>query len=181
MDAIPDEHDRSGYPLTVERHIVSAAAWGNAPRLPFGHADLVSGCYCKPEGSELFLLGWLNPADNVDPNNFAEGVRDVEAEGLMSAAMTRVPALERAELRSGWASLYDVSLDWQPVIGEIDDRIFVDAGTSGHGFKLAPVLGRYVAELVMGAPDPQLDQFDPGRFAQGHELAAGYGAARILG
>jgi glycine/D-amino acid oxidase-like deaminating enzyme len=75
-----------------------------------------------------------------------------------------------------------VSPDWQPVIGEIADGVFVDAGTSGHGFKLAPALGRHVADLVTGAgADPGLGQFDPGRFAEDRGLDAGYGAARILG
>jgi len=68
------------------------------------------------------------------------------------------------------------------VIGEIADGVFVDAGTSGHGFKLAPALGRHVADLVTRAgADPGLGQFDPGRFAEDRGLAAGYGAARILG
>ena len=96
--------------------------------------------------------------------------------------LRRVPALERAEARGGWASLYDVSPDWQPVIGEVATGVFVDAGTSGHGFKLAPALGRHVADLVQGADvDPGLEQFHPRRFAEHHELGAGYGDARILG
>ena len=76
-----------------------------------------------------------------------------------------------------------MSPDWQPMIGEIAPNVFVDAGTSGHGFKLAPGLGRHVADLVAGASDvdPGLADFDPFRFEQGGALAAGYGEARILG
>jgi glycine/D-amino acid oxidase-like deaminating enzyme len=75
-----------------------------------------------------------------------------------------------------------VSPDWQPVIGEIAEGVFVDAGTSGHGFKLAPALGRHVADLVtVAGADPGLAQFDPGRFAEDQGLVAGYGDARILG
>jgi glycine/D-amino acid oxidase-like deaminating enzyme len=62
----------------------------------------------------------------------------------------RVPGLSESAARGGWASLYDVSPDWQPVIGEIAEHVFVDAGTSSHGFKLAPALGRHVADLVLG-------------------------------
>jgi sarcosine oxidase, subunit beta len=57
----------------------------------------------------------------------------------------------------------------------------LDAGTSGHGFKLAPALGRHVADLVLGTPDPRLDQFHSRRFQAGELLAAGYRDARILG
>lgn len=86
-------------------------------------------------------------------------------------------------MHSGWASLYDVSPDWQPVIGEVAPGIFVDAGTSGHGFKLAPALGGHVAALVAGdETDPSLGDFHPDRFGrQRSTLAAGYGEARILG
>jgi glycine/D-amino acid oxidase-like deaminating enzyme len=78
--------------------------------------------------------------------------------------------------------LYDVSPDWQPVIGQVAERVFVDAGTSGHGFKLGPALGRHVADLVMGEPPAAgLEQFSPLRFAQGALLTGGYGSVRILG
>jgi glycine/D-amino acid oxidase-like deaminating enzyme len=60
--------------------------------------------------------------------------------------------------------------------------VFVDAGTSGHGFKLGPALGEHVADLVMGVEhDPGLDDFHPRRFDQARLLSAGYGDARILG
>jgi sarcosine oxidase, subunit beta len=59
--------------------------------------------------------------------------------------------------------------------------VVVDAGTSGHGFKLAPALGRHVAGLVLGEESPGLGAFHPDRFMSGRALAAGYGEARILG
>jgi glycine/D-amino acid oxidase-like deaminating enzyme len=100
---------------------------------------------------------------------------------MASAITERIPSLVLADARGGWASLYDVSPDWQPVIGEIAPGIFVDAGTSGHGFKLAPALGRYTAEMVCGKIDPGLRQFEPGRFEADQLLAAGFGSARIIG
>ena len=168
-------------PLTVERHVVATGGWGSAPPMSYGHADLVAGYYCRPEGHNLFLLGWLHSAATADPDRFKEQIADEEAAALFEAAMARVPALGGAEGRGGWASLYDVSPDWQPVIGEIAPDVFVDAGTSGHGFKLAPALGRYVADLVMGEGDPELEQFHPRRFTEGHLLGAGYRSVRILG
>ncbi len=168
-------------PLTVERHIVATFAWGGASPMP-AHGDLPNGYYFRPEGDELFLMGPLHPEPNADPEDFAELLADAESADMGQRAVRRVPALERAEARGGWASLYDVSPDWQPVIGQIAPGVFVDAGSSGHGFKLAPALGRHVADLVQGAPtDPGLDQFDPRRFDEHHELGAGYGRARILG
>ena len=168
-------------PLHVERHVVATFRWGSAEPVP-AHGDLVGGYYLRPEGSEQYLVGTLHAADRVDPDDFAQGIRPDEIEALGALVVKRVPGLERSEVQGGWASLYDVSPDWQPVIGEIAPGIFVDAGTSGHGFKLAPALGREVASMVMGdRTDPGLADFHPIRFEQGRSLQAGFGEARILG
>lgn len=169
-------------PLTVERHYVTTNSWGGAPPLPFALADIPNGYYLLPEREALFGLGQLTEEPQVDPDHFDEGVTPGEQERMAAAAMRRLPALATAGAVGGWASLYDVSPDWQPVIGEIAPGIVVDAGTSGHGFKLAPALGRYVAELVLdGRSDPGLDQFHPDRFAAGRPLTGGFGDAHILG
>jgi sarcosine oxidase subunit beta len=169
-------------PLTVERHVVATFAWADVPPAP-PHADLVGGYYFRPEGEDLFLVGSLLPEPQVDPDSFVESILEDEIERLASLVAGRVPRLEGAHVHGGWASLYDVSPDWQPVIGQIAPGIFVDAGTSGHGFKLAPALGGHVAAMVLGEPaqDPGLSVFDPFRFAEGRRLDAGYGEARILG
>ena len=168
-------------PLTVERHVVVTFRWGEAPPAP-AHGDLIGGYYFRPEGDELFLMGPVLPAPQADPDDFAQAVAPPEIEQLAAAVTRRVPRLERAEVHGGWASLYDVSPDWQPVIGEIAPGIFVDAGTSGHGFKLAPALGGHLADIVTGErTDPGLAAFDPFRFERGSELASGFRDARILG
>ena len=169
-------------PLTVERHVVATFRWAGASPVP-AHGDLISGYYFRPEGDDLYLMGPVHPALQVDPDDFDEEIREDEVRGLAEAAVRRVPHLAASEFHGGWASLYDVSPDWQPVIGEVAPNVFVDAGTSGHGFKLAPALGKHVADLVMGSADlePELAEFDPFRFERGSSLAAGYRDARILG
>jgi len=128
-------------------------------------------------------VGPVHPAPHADPDDFDEEIREDEVRRLAEAVVRRVPHLERSEVHGGWASLYDVSPDWQPVIGEVAPNVFVDAGTSGHGFKLAPALGRHVADLISRSPDldPRLAEFDPFRFSRGSVLSAGYRDAWILG
>ncbi|MGI9017249.1 MAG: NAD(P)/FAD-dependent oxidoreductase [Euzebya sp.] len=169
-------------PLTVERHFVATFRWGGSPPLPFALADVVGEYYLRPEGQDQFLMGPLVPEPQVDPDTFDSHLAQGESLGLITRAVKRVPQLVEAQPTGGWASLYDVSPDWQPVIGQIADRVFVDAGTSGHGFKLAPALGRHVAGLVMAQViDPDISQFSPTRFDDGPGLGAGWGSARILG
>jgi len=168
-------------PLTVERHVVATFAWSDDTRVP-AHGDLPNGYYFRPEGDELFLVGPLHPEPTVDPDDFDERVGTNEAERLGAGVVRRAPALRHATARGGWAGLYDVSPDWQPVIGEIASGVFVDAGTSGHGFKLAPALGAHIADLVTGVGvDAGLEQFHPRRFERAGALDAGFGEARILG
>ena len=63
---------------------------------------------------------------------------------------------------------YDSTPDAQPIVGAVgpDDGLYVAAGFSGHGFMLAPAIGRRLADLVLGQrPDPDLASFALARFS----------------
>jgi sarcosine oxidase subunit beta len=64
--------------------------------------------------------------------------------------------------------VYDVTPDHQGILGRVRDRVWVAAGFSGHGFMLAPAVGRIIAEAVLDERDDAvLGVLDPGRFAEG--------------
>jgi glycine/D-amino acid oxidase-like deaminating enzyme len=169
-------------PTTVERHIVACFRWTTATRVPYVVADLPLGYYAKPEGAELICIGHLSPGRRVHADDIVDAVSDDEVAAVGDGLLTRVPALGDLAVQSAWASMYDVSPDWQPVIGEVADGIVVHTGSSGHGFKLAPALGRHVAALLIGEMlDDRIMQFHPDRFAAGTLLAAGFGEVRIIG
>jgi sarcosine oxidase subunit beta len=63
---------------------------------------------------------------------------------------------------------YDVTPDNQPILGTVDGLpgLHLAVGLSGHGFMLAPAVGKRVAESVLGhAPDDVLQQLSYARFA----------------
>ncbi len=63
---------------------------------------------------------------------------------------------------------YDATPDSQPIVGAVgpDEGLFVAAGFSGHGFMLAPAIGRRLADLALGhRPDPDLAAFSLARFS----------------
>jgi sarcosine oxidase, subunit beta len=63
---------------------------------------------------------------------------------------------------------YDVTPDYQAILGRVRERVWVAAGFSGRGFMLAPAVGRIVAEAVLGSrEDETLRVLDAGRFAEG--------------
>jgi sarcosine oxidase subunit beta len=66
------------------------------------------------------------------------------------------------------SGLYDVTPDHQPILGAVAESLWVAAGFSGHGFMLAPAVGRRVAAAMTGRPvDDLLQAFAPTRFAEG--------------
>lgn len=169
-------------PLWGERHLIATYGWGDAQEVPFVWASVPDGIYFKPELHAQYLVGTLWEESKIDPDDFDHEISPDEQLRITMAVVDRLPGLEDSQARNGYSGAYDVSPDWQPVIGDVAERVYVVAGTAGHGFKWAPGIGRHVADLVTGANvDPGLDQFHPRRFAEGRNLDAGYGAARILG
>jgi len=62
---------------------------------------------------------------------------------------------------------YDVTPDRHPIVGPVDPggSLWVAAGFSGHGFMIAPAIGRVVAEaIVRGSRDPVLESLALERF-----------------
>jgi sarcosine oxidase subunit beta len=78
----------------------------------------------------------------------------------------------------GYASLYGITPDWHPLIDELipGSGLYVCAGFSGHGFKLAPAAGVMAADMITGADNPTFDanMFRLSRFAEGDEVRGQY-------
>jgi len=102
----------------------------------------------------------------------AFGGRERELEVVAETAARRVPALVELPVQSSWWGWYDVSPDWNALVGESPDasRFLYATGFSGHGFQQAPAVGEHLAELVVGAePTLDLSPFSADRFGRGAE------------
>jgi sarcosine oxidase subunit beta len=94
----------------------------------------------------------------------------------------RLPAFADAGLAASWTGVYDVTPDWNPVLGAVPGLpgLHVAYGFSGHGFKLSPVVGRLVAQAALGvAPEIDLGPYALSRFAQGRLLTGRYGTGAV--
>lgn len=64
--------------------------------------------------------------------------------------------------------IYDVTPDHQPILGVVDgiDSLWLAAGFSGHGFMMAPAVGRRLADAIAGAgpQHPSLEELSLARF-----------------
>jgi sarcosine oxidase subunit beta len=127
--------------------------------------DMATSFYFHPEG-DGFMLGMSDPAE---PSSFDTTVDWGFLEHLVEHATHRLPAFERAAIRTGWAGLYEVSPDNQAIVGESELAGFwLCCGFSGHGFMQAPAVGRLLAAEITGAgSEIDLTPFRPDRFARG--------------
>jgi sarcosine oxidase subunit beta len=125
---------------------------GLPERLPLT-IDFSSGFYVHGEGPGL-----------------AFGGRSRELAEVAEHAARRLPALVELPVQTSWWGYYDVSPDWNALVGEAAgvSRFLYATGFSGHGFQQAPAVGEHLAELVLGRePTLDLSAFSVERFAAG--------------
>jgi sarcosine oxidase subunit beta len=100
----------------------------------------------------------------------AFGGRERALEDVAEAVAHRLPVLADLPVQASWWGWYDVSPDWNALVGEdaAVSRFLYATGFSGHGFQQAPAVGEHLAELVVGrTPTLDLSAFSAGRFATG--------------
>jgi sarcosine oxidase subunit beta len=82
----------------------------------------------------------------------------------------RIPAMSDAYFRGGWAGLFTTTPDWHPILDRAPgiDGLYCAVGFSGHGFKLSPMIGQTMAELVARGEATTID-ISPLRFSRFEE------------
>jgi sarcosine oxidase subunit beta len=95
---------------------------------------------------------------------------------VRDALRERYPSIAAAPRIGGWAGAYDITHDWHPAIGFLDDDRYAVIGTSGHGLKLAPAVAECAAAQIAGREPPiDITPLRPQRFAEGDLLRLAYG------
>ena len=144
-------------------------------------SDLVSLQYVRPEvgGDVLFGNSDLSDVATADPDSYLNRATEDFIDLTVDKVGTRFPGFAEPTITTSYAGCYDVTPDWNPVISPGGPRgLFVAAGFSGHGFKIAPAVGRLVADLVVDghSSDPRVPESDfrLSRFAEGDLLKSPY-------
>jgi sarcosine oxidase, subunit beta len=99
-----------------------------------------------------------------------ETERETWREHVRASIVELLPHLEFVPLPLLVGGLYDVTPDHQAIVGPVPERpgLWIAAGFSGHGFMVAPAVGRALASQLAGdAPDGSLSELAPDRFARG--------------
>jgi len=139
--------------------------------------DIAQSFSFRPDGSSMTLLGvGENLVADVDTYN-----QGMEMSGITDALgklARRMPAMADSYVRGGWAGLFTTTPDWHPILDRVPgiEGLYCAVGFSGHGFKLSPMIGATMAELIAQGRATTIDisplRFT--RFAEGDLFSSSY-------
>ena len=140
--------------------------------------DVVNDLSARPDIGGLTLVG-VGEDERGDPDGYDQGVDMQMFRGVAERLEQRMPGMSQASFLRGWSGLFTITPDWHPILdkaGQIDG-LYVAVGFSGHGFKLAPMIGVTMAELIVNGRADSIDisQLGMDRFASGRSLRSRYG------
>ena len=139
--------------------------------------DVVNDLSARPDAGNLTLIG-VGEDEFVGPDEYNQSVDMPMVEQAFAGLVRRMPGMASALFRGGWSGLFTTTPDWHPVLDRIEgiDGLYVAVGFSGHGFKLAPMIGVTMAELITREKATTIDisMLNLGRFAEGELLRSRY-------
>ena len=145
-------------PVVAERHSVLALE-GPEPytfAMPvFKDLGSPGMLYCRSYGGKQMLVSEGTVGETLAQPDNEQG--DISLDYIIEVGeqvAQRFPSYETAGLASSWTGVYDVTPDWNPVLGRLPDvqGLIAGYGFSGHGFKLSPAVGRVLARAALGSP-----------------------------
>jgi glycine/D-amino acid oxidase-like deaminating enzyme len=140
-------------------------------------SDLVGLQYiCREPNAELLVGNSDHSAPEfVDPDSYPNRADASAIEMVIAKLGHRLPGMPDPRITTTYGGCYDVTPDYNPIIGPSPlDGLFLATGFSGHGFKISPAVGRFVADLLVGGttdlPGVTPGDFRYSRFAEGDPL-----------
>ncbi len=169
-------------PITASRVQVCFYRWPAGFQGHRIYADLIGQVYLRPEGGRQMLVGSIAPKEAEDHIEDLEHVNEQADYHTVSqfaeVISHRYPEMQRGFAAGGYASVYDITPDWNPILDEVPAirGLYCCAGGSGHCFKLGPAIGEMVAALVVEGrhPDDDINLFSFDRFTRGRLIKSRY-------
>ena len=165
-------------PLVPVRHQV-ASLTRPVDKLPLHPTvgDIAQSFSFRPDGSALTMMGFGDD-EEVDVETYNQGVdMDVMA-GALGRLARRMPAMSDAYFRGGWSGLFTTTPDWHPILDAVPgiEGLYCAVGFSGHGFKLSPMIGVTMSELIVqgAASSVDISPLRFNRFQEGDLMESSY-------
>ena len=146
-------------------------------------SDLINLAYFRADGDHGM---WVGSSDNADlqdylpmPDGYDESVGAKAVADARRKAGLRFDGMaedsDKGGVQRAFSGLYETTPDWQPVMDSFGGTLHAAAGFSGHGFKLAPVVGEAMAARALSLPDPfDISLFTLSRFAEDRPIRSSY-------
>lgn len=150
-------------------------------------SDAGNRLYFRPDGEGRLLVGEGYPKDRepCDPDAYDRGADDETVSRMALKASTRLPMLAaalgpggyREALITGSSGVYDITPDWNPIVGASGpDGYFSAIGGSGHCFKIGPPIGEALADVIAGnQPAIDISPLSGDRFEAGKSFSSVWG------
>jgi D-hydroxyproline dehydrogenase subunit beta len=135
--------------VPIRRHPVRVALFENPGIVSRPVVDLAHGVLIRPHPDGVLAT------TRAVGTHFLAAVRD--------AVVSRLPRLAGVRPRPLASSEFDVTDDGAPLIGAVDDGLWVACGLNGKGFKTAPAWTEALTDLILGQPQPRLEPAAPRR------------------
>ncbi len=138
--------------------------------------DIAQSFSFRPDGSGMTMVGFGE--DDVEVDSYNQGVDMDAVAGIISKLVRRMPPMADSYFRGGWSGLFTITPDWHPILDRVPgiEGLYCAVGFSGHGFKLSPMIGLSMAELIVQGESSTIDirplRFQ--RFEQGDLLNSSY-------
>ena len=133
-------------------------------------ADLENGLYFSQStrGEIVGGIGQHRVPPGLDQNS-SFAFLGLYAKALVAAC----PVLGKVKVLRQWSGCYDVTPDSNPIVGGVDavEHFYQASGFMGHGFMMAPVMGKLIAEHIKEETHlPLFDRWNLRRFKEGRLL-----------
>lgn len=195
----PDRKDDAVHTIATRKVVNACGAWSpeiarlvgvELPNKPHRHeicsteplkpwlkplvADLANGLYFS-QSTRGEIVGGIGQ-DRVPPG--LDHQSSFAFLGLYARALvTACPVLAKVKVLRQWSGCYDLTPDANPIVGAVDEieHFYQASGFMGHGFMMAPVVGKLIAEHIAkgdDAPDlPMFERWNLRRFKEGKLLS----------
>ena len=165
-------------PLTLVRHQV-ASLTRPVDQLP-DHptvGDIAQSFSFRPDGTSMTLVGFGDD-EEADVEGYNQGVDMAIIPATLGKLAARMPAMADSYFRGGWSGLFTTTPDWHPILDQVPgiEGLYCAVGFSGHGFKLSPMIGASMAELMVRgrATSVDISRLRFARFTEGDLMTSSY-------
>ena len=159
----------------IPRHVLVTGPFDGAPERRTLVIEAMTSFYFHREGAGV-LMGMGGASERASFETATD--ESFIAEELLPTAVRVFPPLEAASVEHSWVGLYEMTPDRHPNIGEAPGvaGFYLANGFSGHGFQHAPVVGKLLAELIVGGAATTVDISSLGldRFERGDLVREGH-------